>query len=199
MHNPIEMNGGGEELVKKVMSCKQYKDAFKKFLRYTPEEREVTLSHIVSAITYYYADFSSYSAPFDDAINNKETIEADVKKGFNIFMTKAQCGTCHFLPLFNGVKPPYIGSEFEVIGVPEDSAYHKLSEDKGRYNVNPAPETMNAFRTGTIRNATHTAPYMHNGVFQTLNQVIDFYDAGGGVGKKLVVNNQTLASDSGLG
>lgn len=196
MHSSAEMNNTEEELVKKVMSCKEYKDAFKKFLRHTPEEKEVTLSHIVSAITYYYTDFSNYPAPFDDAVNNKQVISPDAKKGFNLFMSKAQCATCHFLPIFNGVKPPYIGSEFEVIGVPEDTGYHKLSEDKGRYNINPAKETMNAFRTGTIRNAANTKPYMHNGVFQTLDQVIDLYDAGGGTGKKLSIKNQTLSTDS---
>ena len=196
MHSSAEMNNDEKELVEKVMSCKEYKKAFKKFLRYTPEEKDVSLSHIVSAITYYYADFSNYSAPFDDAINNKQVIPADAKKGFNLFMSKAQCATCHFVPIFNGVKPPYIGSEFEVIGVPEDTSYSKLSTDKGRYDVNPAPETMNAFRTNTIRNAEHTKPYMHNGIFQTLDQVIDLYDAGGGEGKKLTISNQTLSSDS---
>jgi cytochrome c peroxidase len=196
MHNEQEMNNDQKELVKKVMSCKEYKDAFKKFLKYTPEEKEVSISHIVSAITFYYADFSHYTAPFDDAINNKQAIAPEVQKGFNLFMSKAQCATCHFVPLFNGVKPPYIGSEFEVIGVPEDSMYHKLSPDRGRYLINPAKETMNAFRTGSVRNSSFTKPYMHNGVFQTLDQVIDFYDAGGGAGKKLVVDNQTLATDS---
>ena len=55
---------------------------------------------------------------------------------------------------------------------------------------------MNAFRTGTVRNVAFTKPYMHNGIFQTLEQVIDLYDAGGGFGKKLVVDNQTLSPDS---
>jgi cytochrome c peroxidase len=196
MHNEQEMNNDQKELIKKVVSCKEYKDAFKKFLKYTPEEKEVSLSHIVSAITYYYADFSNYSAPFDGAMNNKKVISADAVKGFNLFMSKAQCATCHFAPIFNGVKPPYIGSEFEVLGTPEDTGYAKLSADKGRYNVNPAKETLNAFRTGTIRNSAFTKPYMHNGVFQTLEQVIDLYDVGGGAGKKLTVNNQTLSSDS---
>jgi len=196
MHNSVEMNGSEQDLVKKVLSCKEYKDAFKKFLRYTPEEKEVTLSHIVSAITFYYTDFSNYAAPFDDAMNNRQPVSPNAKNGFNLFMSKAQCATCHFLPIFNGVKPPYIGSEFEVIGVPEDSMYHKLSDDKGRYNVNPAPETLHAFRTSTIRNAAFTKPYMHNGVFHTLDQVIELYDAGGGAGKKLTVNNQTLSTDS---
>jgi cytochrome c peroxidase len=111
-------------------------------------------------------------------------------------MSKAQCATCHFVPQFNGVKPPYVGSEFEVLGVPSDTLYSSLSADSGRYSVHPAPEMRNAFRTGTIRNAAHTAPYMHNGVFRTLQQVVDFYDVGGGAGHGLIVPNQTLSSDS---
>ncbi|MDP4263923.1 MAG: cytochrome c peroxidase [Bacteroidota bacterium] len=196
VHSPQEMNSDEKELVQKVMSCRDYKNAFKKFLRYTPEEKDVSLNHIVSAITYYYSGYSYYEAPFDDAMNNKKEISTSAKKGFNLFMSKAQCATCHFVPIFNGVSPPYISSEFEVIGVPEDTNYTKLSPDKGRYLINPAPETMNAFRTNTVRNSAHTRPYMHNGVFQTLDQVIELYDAGGGTGKKLVVSNQTLSPDS---
>jgi cytochrome c peroxidase len=62
--------------------------------------------------------------------------------------------------------------------------------------INKAPETLHAFRTGSIRNAEYTKPYMHNGVFKTLEEVIDFYDVGGGHGRKMVVDNQTLAGDS---
>jgi cytochrome c peroxidase len=196
IQNPVEMNSNENELIKKILSVKEYRDAFKKFTQYTPEEKNISLTHIVSAITYYYADFSNYYSPFDNAMNNKGTLNLAEKSGFNIFMSKAQCGTCHFLPQFNGVKPPYVGSEFEVIGVPEDSSYKKLSPDKGRYLINPANEMMNAFRTGTVRNAGYTKPYMHNGVFQTLQQVVDLYDAGGGAGKKLKVDNQTLSADS---
>jgi len=196
IQNPKEMNSTEKELLKKVMSCKEYKDAFRKFARYTPEEKNVSLTHIVSAITFYYADFSYYYSPFDNAMNNAFHLSDAERKGFNLFMSKAQCGTCHFVPQFNGVKPPYTGSEFEIIGVPEDSSYKRLNPDKGRYEINSVKEMMNAFRTGTVRNVMHTKPYMHNGVFQTLDQVIDLYDAGGGVGKKLMVDNQTLSADS---
>jgi len=127
--------------------------------------------------------------------NNKPLTEA-CKKGFNLFMSKAKCGTCHFVPHFNGVKPPYIGSEFEVLGIPADKDYKRISSNSGRYNINPADETLHAFRTGSIKNAQHTKPYMHNGVFNTLNGVIVFYDAGGGRGNKLDVSNQTLPGDS---
>lgn len=191
-----EMSSDPDELVKKIMSCKEYKTAFKKFVKYTPEEKTPGMSHIISAVTYYYADFSNYYSPFDDAMNKNTAIPQDAKNGFNLFMSKAMCGTCHFVPHFNGIKPPYIGSEFEVLGVPADTAYTKLSDDKGRYDVNPAEETLHAFRTATVRNVQFTKPYMHNGVFNTLDQVIDFYDVGGGVGKKLNVPNQTLSSDS---
>lgn len=196
MTNHKEMNCVEGDVVEKVLSCKQYKDAFKKFLKYTPEENHVTLSHIISAITCYYADFSSYYSPFDDAINKTTDVSDRCKNGFNLFMGKAKCGTCHFVPEFNGVKPPYISSEFEVLGVPANTSYTAISPDSGRYSLNPAPEMLNAFRTGSLRNAEYTKPYMHNGVFKTLNEVVDFYDEGGGAGHKLKVNNQTLSADS---
>jgi cytochrome c peroxidase len=129
-------------------------------------------------------------------MNNKEILSSEGIEGFNLFMSKAQCATCHFVPQFNGVKPPYVGSEFEVLGVPADSNYSRINADEGRFGINPANETMHAFRTGTLRNADHTMPYMHNGVFQTMRQVIDFYDGGGGAGRGLNVPNQTLSSDS---
>jgi cytochrome c peroxidase len=196
INNPIEMNSTEEVLLKKVLSCKVYKDAFKELLKRTPEEKSISINHIVSAITYYTGSYSRFYSQFDEAMNNKLQVSNDVKKGFNLFMNKAKCGTCHFVPNFNGVKPPYIGSEFEVLGTPEDTSYKKLSEDSGRYLVNRAPETLHAFRTGSIRNAEYTKPYMHNGVFKTLDEVIDFYDVGGGRGKKIAVDNQTLSTDS---
>ncbi len=180
--NAIELGANEAEVVKKVMSCKEYKNTFEQLLKYTPQ--------------VYYGKFSKYYSSFDNAMNKAEELSASVKKGFNIYMSKAQCATCHFAPQFNGVKPPYIGSEFEVLGVPKDTKYKALSDDKGRYEVIPATETLHAFRTGTIRNAEKTKPYMHNGVFKSLEQVIDFYDAGGGAGHKLKVDNQTLSSDS---
>jgi cytochrome c peroxidase len=194
--NPSEMGCNEIEMVQKVLSCNTYRQSFTKLLKLTPQEKTVTADHIASVITYYYSKFSRYDSPFDEAMNNLNQAPIAVQKGYNLFMGKAQCATCHFAPQFNGVKPPYIGSEFEVLGVPKDSSYSHLSDDKGRYEINPAEQTLNAFRTGTVRNAAHTYPYMHNGVFTTLSQVIDFYDAGGGLGHGLLVPNQTLSPDS---
>lgn len=194
--NPNELGCDEKDLMKKILSCDEYKTAFKELLKYTPTEKEITFDHIASAITFYYGKYGKFYSPFDESINENRHIDASAVKGFNIFMGKAQCGTCHFVPQFNGVKPPYVGSEFEVLGVPDDTGFKKISNDKGRYEVLAADEMMNAFRTGTIRNASHTKPYMHNGVFTSMEQVIDFYDAGGGAGRGLNIPNQTLASDS---
>jgi cytochrome c peroxidase len=194
--NAEEMGSNEAEMIRKVMSCKTYSTAFNRLLKYTPQEKQVTADHIASAITYYYSKFSRDYAPFDAAMNRKTELQADEQAGFNVFMGKAQCGTCHFAPQFNGIKPPYVGSEFEVLGVPADTGFSNLSSDKGRYVINPAYETANAFRTGTLRNITHTAPYMHNGIFKTLEEVIDFYNNGGGAGRGLAVENQTLSADT---
>jgi cytochrome c peroxidase len=194
--NPVEMGSNEKDLFRKLMSCREYREAFKKFVKLTPEEKGLSMDHITSALSFYYGSFSLFSAPFDDAMNNKARVGEDVQKGFNLFMSKAKCGTCHFVPYFNGVKPPYVSSEFEVLGTPDDTSFTRLSPDKGRFLINPAPETLDAFRTGSIRNAQYTKPYMHNGVFSSLEQVIDFYDAGGGTGKRLTVSNQTLPGDS---
>lgn len=195
--NPKEMASDEKEVLKKVLSCKDYRKTFKELLKYTPQETEITMEHIVSALSFYYSKFSKYDAPFDEAMNNSgKHLNAAAEKGFNLFMGKAQCATCHFVPQFNGVKPPYVSSEFEVLGVPEDTTFKELSYDKGRFDITAANEMFHAFRTGTVRNAEKTKPYMHNGVFTSLEQVIDFYDAGGGVGRGLKINNQTLSSDS---
>jgi cytochrome c peroxidase len=194
--NVSEMACAGEDVLKKVLSCGEYKTAFKKFLKFTPQEKEITLEHVTSALTVYYSKFSHYYSAFDRSMNESQTLSAEATSGFNVFMGKAQCATCHFVPQFNGVKPPYVSSEFEVIGVPADSSFKQLSKDKGRHGINPAPETANAFRTGSVRNADKTKPYMHNGSFTDLNQVINFYDAGGGTGRGLKIENQTLSGDS---
>ena len=161
--NPMEMACSEKEVIEKVLSCAEYKNGFKELLKYTPTEKEVGFDHIVSAITFYYSKYSKYYSPFDEAMNEQKELEASAKSGFNLFMSKAQCANCHFVPQFNGVKPPYSGSEFEVLGVPHDTAFTKLSSDKGRYEINPAEETSNAFRTGTIRNVTFTGSAIASG------------------------------------
>jgi cytochrome c peroxidase len=195
MTNELEMGSKEGDILEKVLSVPLYKTSIKKFAK-SINEKEVSLKHIISALTYYYGKFSNCYSPFDDAMNNTTVLNKNEIAGFNLFMSKAQCGTCHFAPLFSGIKPPYLNNEFEVVGVPADTFFKKLSPDNGRFQIHATPETIHAFRTPTLRNTALTKPYMHNGIFTTLEAVIDFYDAGGGNGKGLKIDNQTLAADS---
>jgi cytochrome c peroxidase len=196
MINPVEMGSTEIEALRKVLNCKEYNTRFTKILKYTPQETEITVDHLTSALTIYYTKFSNSYASFDVTMIEKKSVDPMVQEGFNLFMSKAQCATCHFVPQFNGVKPPYVNSEFEVIGVPKDKHFTALSTDKGRSTIYSSDEMHNAFRTGSVRNATYTKPYMHNGVFDNLTEVVEFYNNGGGVGRGLTVPNQTLSSDS---
>jgi cytochrome c peroxidase len=116
-------------------------------------------------------------------------------------MGKAACGTCHFAPTFSGLVPPlYRESESEVLGVMQGPDSTRLDADPGR-SRNGRPEDRLAlfdrsFKTTTVRNVELTAPYFHNGAYQTLDEVIDFYDKGGARGLGASdLPNQTLAEE----
>lgn len=194
--NPQEMHGDPKKWLKYVLSCEKYRQQLKKFSKHTPMHPKPSADHIISAITMYYSSFGVVYSSFDSMVQGWSAATPGSRRGFNLFMGKAQCATCHFVPNFNGVKPPYTGSEFEVIGTPEDPKISTLSLDSGRYSQYAAPEFLRAFRTPGLRNISKTAPYMHNGVFHSLAEVMDFYNHGGGVGNNLKLENQTLGSDS---
>lgn len=193
--NPEEMNCPESLILKRVLSCKTYKTILEDLSKLTPQAPAPSIEHVLSALTFYYSKFNASKSDFDAAMELKLDLSIEAKRGFNLFMSKAQCATCHFLPLFNGVKPPFVGSEFEVLGVPDDTAFTRFGADSGRYLINPSFETLFAFRTGTLKNINRTAPYMHNGVYKTLKEVVVFYNEGGGNGRGLNISNQTLSSD----
>ena len=151
-----------------------------------------------SALAAYVRTLVRLDSRFDDYMRGDSlALDTQAVRGFNVFMGKARCGTCHYLPLFNGAFPPrYTRMETEVIGVPDTVSSKTLDGDPGRFAIVPEPFLRHAFKTPTVRNANRTAPYMHNGVFATMDQVIDFYDKGGGIGAGEILDNQTLPTDS---
>ncbi len=162
-------------------------------------DREITHTEIRNAIASYIRSLVPFDSKFDRNINNIEnTITQSEINGFNLFNGKAKCATCHFAPVFNGTVPPdYKESEIELIGIPKknDTINAEISEDLGRYYVYKTPERKHFFKTSTVRNASKTAPYMHNGVYSTLQEVMDFYNRGGGAGIGIDQKYQTLPPD----
>lgn len=194
IENPEEMHGNLTKAIKKLKGQKKYDSLF--YRAYGKEEP--TEIRLQTAIAAYIRTKSVLNSPFDEYMQgNKKAISESAVKGFNLYMGKAKCGTCHFLPLFNGTIPPNFSKiETEVLGVPEKfSSPYLLDKDLGKYNIVPAVPYQYSFKTSTARNAVFTAPYMHNGAIKNLDELIEFYDRGGGVGLGLVVPNQTLPPD----
>lgn len=164
-----------------------------------PAARALTGQSLSIAVAAYVRSLEALDSRFDRAIRGNTTaIDASERRGFNLFMGKAACGTCHFAPLFGGTMPPkYLESEPEVIGVPSRPVTKGavVDGDVGVFGTNRAPLHRHAFKTPTVRNVALTAPYMHNGVFRTLEDVVDFYDRGGGNGIGMTLPNQTLSAD----
>ena len=189
-----EMNGDEEETFKELMSCPDYARRLQMVAEQSGN-KQLSIEHVFACIIAYYTAFDSATSKFDRAVHDGEILDPNEIKGFNLFMGKAQCATCHFPPLFSGLKPPYSSNEFESLGVPSDTSFVQLSSDRGRFMQHPVAEMDHAFRTSTLRNISHTKPFMHNGVFQDLEVLMEFYNQGGGKGRGLYVPNQTLSDE----
>lgn len=91
-------------------------------------------------------------------------------QGLHLFRTKAGCVSCHSGPLLSD-------GEFHNLGI---SFYGRSREDLGRYEVTGDPGDVGRFRTASLLGLSRTAPYMHSGLFPTLEDVVALYNAGGG-------------------
>ncbi|MBC7873727.1 MAG: hypothetical protein H7Y01_07025, partial [Ferruginibacter sp.] len=184
MKNSSEFNFTSSGIAKKLLADKEYFSLFEEAFGITeggPGGYEVR-----NALAAFVRSLSPFSSPFDEYMKgNRSALSGEQVQGFNLFTGKAKCATCHFIPLFNGNIPPWFTkSESEIIGVPSKAIWQKaiIDTDSGRYKINRMDELMFAFKTPTVRNAEKTAPYMHNGVYKTLDDVVEFYHKGGGVG-----------------
>lgn len=198
--NPREFNTAHEEILRKLEKDKPYRTQFQKTFS-TPG---VTRARFAKALASYVLSLKSFNSPFDRYVRGEAALpDTAVRKGFNLFMGKANCGTCHFAPVFSGLSPPeYRKNESEILGVLQDPTTRRkaLDPDNGRLDNQVFSEESwifeKSFKTTTVRNVALTAPYFHNGAYKTLEEVIDFYNNGGGTGHGLDVKNQTLAPDS---
>lgn len=197
--NHKEFNTSFPELIERLKQNDSYREKFEHIF---PERKELIKDSFSKALITYVKSISGFESDFDYYIRGEsDQLSTSAQRGFNLFMGKATCGTCHFAPLFSGLVPPlYVESESEVLGVPTTADSNIIDTDLGRYaNKKPKEHASffkNSFKTMSVRNVELTAPYMHNGVYATLEEVIDFYNEGGGAGKGMDVPHQTLASDA---
>lgn len=195
LQNPDEMHSDLAEVARKLDN-KTYRSLFRKF--FPRAGKQVTPAMVARAIAAYERTLNPFNSAFDRYLNgDRNAMDATQRKGFNLFMGKALCGTCHFAPLFNGTLPPLFNrTELEVLGTPANGSLEKplMDTDSGRFRVFPIDFYQYAFKTPTVRNASETAPYMHNGSFATLDDLIEFYNRGGAAGIGLNVPSQTLSA-----
>jgi cytochrome c peroxidase len=199
MSNPLEMHNDFSQVAIKLRNSSEYIKWFRKAFGGT-EDSLISSRSILTAIAEYERSLIGMNSRFDKSISGRDNaMNDDEKTGFNIFMGKGNCGSCHFLPLFNGLLPPeYVETEWEILGVPSLNTGGKkeLDNDPGRAAIISVPIFNHAFKVPSLRNVEVTSPYMHNGVFRTLEEVIEFYNNGGGRGMGLKVPFQTLNDDS---
>lgn len=157
--------------------------------------------HVLKAIaSFERAEFNAADSPFDEFLDGDESALSDgALRGKELFEGKANCIRCHNGALMTDEKYHALGVAdnelFEkdplrqvalryqhyIRGVPED-VYRDAKTDLGLYYTTKRKTDIGKFRTPPLRYLEYTAPYMHNGVLETLEDVIDFYDEGGGDG-----------------
>lgn len=199
LFNKDEFNTQYQYILEKVNANTAYSNLAKKAFKKKITDREA----ITKALSSYVLSLQSHNSAFDKYVRGEsDELSADAKKGFNLFMGKANCATCHFAPTFSGLVPPLFNeNESEVLGLQQNPGTKLADADLGRISNKSATEKTawiynQSFKTVTVRNSALTAPYFHNGAYSTLEQVMDFYNKGGGSGLGLSVTNQTLSGDA---
>ena len=166
IHNPVEMAETHEHVVAKLGKIKGYQQQFKAVFG-----TDVNLQGIAEAIAAYERTVLSTNSAFDKyVLGDQKAMDDAAVRGMALFRGKARCILCH-----NG--PNFTDNQFHNLGVPQVGP---MKEDLGRFVVSRAEKDRGAFKTPTLRSITETAPYMHDGAFRTLEEVVEFMDQGGG-------------------
>jgi cytochrome c peroxidase len=166
--------------------------------------QQITIDHVAKAIASFERTVVSGDSPFDRYLygGDKTALSESAIRGLEIYRTKGRCQDCHAIGQTNATftdnKFHNLGVGFKRLGaraVQIANAFRKAKQegkdiDKavlgdqevselGRFVVTLRPSDIGAFKTPTLRNIAATAPYMHDGSIQTLEEVIELYDKGG--------------------
>lgn len=159
IRDPNEMNLPIPVAIQRLNRSKKYRTWFSMVFQRKPDEKGLT-----EALAAFEASLETVDSPFDNSANGKGKLTADELAGKKLFVGKAKCFDCHF-------SPDFTGDEFKNIGLYDGKKWN----DRGRFEITGDSEDLGKFKVPGLRNVARTAPYMHNGAFRTLREVIDFY------------------------
>jgi len=159
--NPDEMGLPIEEAVKRLNEHREYKLLFKKIFNQEPNAK-----NLAAAFAAFEQTLETVNSKFDDWSNDLKKLTAQEERGRQLFVgDKAKCFDCHRMEDFTT-------DEFKNIGLYNG----KELNDAGLYNITKKQSDLGKFKTPGLRNVAVTAPYMHNGKFKTLEQVLTYYN-----------------------
>jgi cytochrome c peroxidase len=165
--NPIEHGFANYDVMNaKMMKIAGYRELFKQVFG----DENITTERVGKAIASFQRTVLSGNSPADKFDQGQEAgaIPEAAQKGLTLFRDKARCTKCH--SGFN-----FTDEKFHNLGIGWDD--NKV--DLGRYMVTKNAEELGAFKTPTLREISRSAPYMHDGRFKTLEEVVNFYNKGG--------------------
>jgi len=163
IESPIEMNLPYDIAVDRIQFSEDYQILFKKVYQSNPDS-----FNIANALAEFQRSLESNgSAPHDLWLNGQDTsaMSASQQRGRDMFISDDfRCFDCHF-------GPDFTGDEFRNIGLYDGETL----VDKGRYDITKDSTDLGKFKVPGLRNVGLTAPYMHNGMMETLEEVMDYY------------------------
>ncbi|WP_341220439.1 cytochrome-c peroxidase [Polaribacter atrinae] len=163
--DPLEMNEKLNIAVDKIAKIEGYKPLFKAAFG----NDTISLKRIQYAIATFERTVNSYKTKFDKFVEGDSTkLNNQEVLGLHLFRTKARCINCHNTPYFSD-------NQFHNDG---QTLFGTKDEDFGRYNVTKNMADIGKIRTPTLREVARTGPWMHNGHFPSLLDVVQFYNLG---------------------
>lgn len=192
MMSAFEMNQNLDFMEEEIRSVPEYVAAFSKVFG----DNDVTRERIAMAIAAFERTLISRDAPIDRYLEgDSKALSPEALAGYALFTGKGNCSECHFGAnlmddKFHALQvqenpdhltdPRIAATRRFVAKIYHFEQYRTLNEDPGRYLITGDRKDWKAFKTPTLREIARTAPYMHNGIYATLDEVIDFFNAGGG-------------------
>ena len=159
-------------LAKRVRIIPEYGEKFVKAFDDVKSPIDVNITHIGNALgAFMNFEWRSFDSPFDDHLNGEKTaLSASALSGLDLFYGKAKCATCHSGPLLTDHK-------FHALALPHfgpgrTRRFDPHVRDVGHMGESDRLEDAYRFRTPSLRNVALTAPYGHNGAFDTLEGII---------------------------